>query len=238
MLLWLLATAWAQDAPSYPRFDAPLTVRPASRVIGEGPARLYGRRGALRAWVFPDGHVEHYVRTERGQRTELVRFDGRLAHHLTVRYEDDAPVEVLVRGQPDQTVDVSGWVPAELDAASLRVPPSVVTDGVLTAGGFSATWLPGHDVVSAGFVEAIEAQVGGRVLATATAWIDRSPSVRLTLSLPDPDAPEVAEAWAVPRGEQLFLATWRAPKGEAPLSIDTLAEGRAIMALVSWQDDP
>lgn len=238
MLLWLLTIAWAQEPPTYPRFDAELSVRPAYRVVGDGPARLYGRRGAIRAWVFPDGYIEHYVKTEGGKRTELVRYDGRLAHHLTIRYDGDRPAEVLVRGQPDQTVDVSTWEPAELDGATFVLPTTTTTDGVLVAGGYAATWVPAANVLGADFIADVESQVGGRVVTTATAWIDRSPGVRLTLSLPHPESPEVAEAWAVPRDDRLFVATWRAPRGTAPLSLDTLAEGRAIMALVSWQGTP
>ena len=232
-----MAAALAQVEPSYRRIDDVLSVRTGHEVRGDGPARVSGRRGAIRAWVFPDGHVEHYLRTENGIPAELIRYDSRLAKHVSVIYAESRPASVVVHATPPHTVAVQDWSELELEEARLRLPSgSDPAAGVSVGEGrFRAQWTPLDEIRGTDLLDDLEQSIGGRVIANDTVWIDGAAGVRITLDVPHPTAPMVAEAWAIPRDQRLFLATWTAPRGDAPLSLDTLATGRAAMALVTWQ---
>lgn len=236
MLCWLFAAALAQVEPTYRRIDEPLSIRTGAEIRGDGPARL-GGRGPIRAWVFPDGHIEHYVRLDGDRPAELVRYDAHLSKHLTVTYVDGTATEVIVHAASDHAVPIATWVEVDLEGAKLRLPSAGV-DVAIGDGRFRATWSPKATYRDATVLRDLEQSLGGRVLAHQTTWIDGTAGVRLTLTIPHPTDPRVAEGWVIPRDEGLFLATWVAPKGEAPLSLDTLAPGRAAMALVTWQDTP
>ncbi len=241
MLAWLMVTALASDPIVYIRQDQPLSVRRCRDVVGR-PPRCVGRRGSVRAWVFPDGNVERY---ERGgvSPDELVRFDASHGPHLTVRYTGGQPVEVVVRAVPEVTVSVADWEEVTLGEASLRLRPGhQLDDGILRsvspAGRLTATWTGDADPFDPTFPESVAEHAGARLIAAHTTWLQGRPAARITLSLPDPGNPRAAEVWAVRGTGGLLLVTWDAPAGTAPASLDTLAPGRAAAALLTWQDAP
>ena len=261
-LLWLLtillaAVPWADadtppveddaeaSAPKAPHRDFQRQGEAVSAghwrsVLGEGPVRLVGsvRSGPFKVWRTERGAVIRVEHTQGGALAEVRRFDPAEQAHSTARFDAGRPVEVIIHGAREQRVDVSEWRSTGLEGApglSLVLPEALVEGALkLSPGRLTAAVDEPADVWGAAFGEQLASAAGGVLLARATTWIDAEPVARYTLALPHGSTPLVAEVWALPAPKATIILTFTAPQGAAPGSLDTLAPGRAVIALARW----
>jgi hypothetical protein len=243
MWIWfMVATLQAADGTWYLRHDQPLRVKGFRGLDDAGKPSGYTRRRDryVRAWLFPDGQVEHHEQWQDGDWVQRVRLDASGARHTQVSKTDGQPMAVEVYGTEVHTVDTSAWAPTVIPDTDWTawLPASPQTqDGVLTASDDHGTWRltteQSTEVWTSEFAAQIEAGAGGTVVATATAWIAGKPAARLSLELPHPVHPAVAEIWALPLDGETLVLTYTSVPGKAPASLDTLAPGRAAASLLT-----
>lgn len=248
--MWIaLIAAFALASPDrpFPRQGETVRVRQYAKVEGEPPiARWRNKAGAFEAWTFPDGTVEHYRRYDKRVLVEERLFDATGGPLATITYEAETPVEVVVHGRSDRAVPARGWEPYLYEGAVLRVPgePVVEADGAsawaIGAGALRLRTLDdAADVWSDDFRAGVGEACGCVLLDRTTAFVQGVAGARYLVRLPDPDRPLLGELWAFPHRGRTLLIAFLAPAGPDPVGVDDpalrLAEGRAIVSLVSWE---
>lgn len=232
---WLCLTlAQAQPDLPFPRADDALMERRFSRLVGDGPAWGSGRNrsGAVQAWIFSDGVVEHAViSTARGAFEER-RYDASGGLLTTAQWRDGAPAEVVVHVPEEVAFDPSGWAAHTLPGAVVRAPAPA--DGVYLAWSV----IPGEgDPLSDGFRDGLAERCACRLEDRTTAWIEGRAGAQYRVQVLDPVAPWTGEVWAVAgaEGTLMITALVRSDADGAPVEgMGALATGRAMAALVRW----
>lgn len=232
MVPWL-CFGLALAAPRYPlpRAHDPVTQRHFARLVGEGPAWGYGRRrhGAVTAWIFPDGVVEHAEIREGHDLAEVRHYDAGGHLWATTIYTDGHPAKVQIHRPTESSVDVSSWSERHEDGWVLRWPPE-----------HSSPWLslkvvPSKaDPRSDAFADGLSQACGCLLEDRTTAWIDGRPGVRYHVRVTDPDRPWTGDLWAFSSGDHALLVASLVPAhpdagpegGPAALAV-----GRAVIAL-------
>jgi hypothetical protein len=231
-------------------------------VGGKGPAWGRDKRatGPVKAWIFPDGIIEHCEFWAKKRVTET-RFYDALGHRWsTVAYGEGHPISVTVHEPFPATVDVSAWTerttsgftawlpPGRAGAPVAPPDPAPPTDPAVPAAP-TASWhsedarvdmtlLPGTaDPFSAEFREGLHASCGCLIEGWNTSWIDGRPGARFRVRLVDPDQPWLGEVWAVSTGTTLLVLS-AVERESAPGSSAPLALGRAAASLVRWPEEP
>lgn len=233
-----LAIGLALAAPydALPRADQKIVERRYARLSGAGPAWGIERRatGPVRAWVFPDGVVEH-AEFLRGKSVIEVRRYGPSGEALTtLRLSDGAPKEVVVSGA--EAIDVSAWEERVQDGVRARWPAP--DPGRHLATLVSRTPAdPRSDAVRDSLAEWCACLLEDR----DTAWLDGVPGVVYRVRLPHPEAAWVGEVWVVSDGVRALALASLVPADADGLPVGgkaALAPGRAVAATVAFEEAP
>jgi len=235
--LWMALAAAVPDAP-FPRTDAPLLERRFARVVGEGPAwgHLRRRTGPVRAWIFPDGVIEHAEITLSRQERQVQRFDAAGHRLTTARYLQGRPTEVVVHLPQEVRLDVSGWEVRELPGLTLWLPPE--------SQDHQVAWqvVPGPgDPMSDDYRDGLLSDCACLVESRTTAWLDGRPGARYRVRTLDPEVPWTGEVWAARSAGSVLLLSAMVPAradGAPVAGLGALAVGRATAALARWEEEP
>jgi len=237
MVPWLcFGLALAAPTDPLPRAAEPLTQRDFARLVGEGPAWGYGRRrhGAVTAWIFPDGVVEHAEIRKGRTLSEVRHYDAGGRPWTTTIYEDGQPKTVQVHRPTEATVDVSAWSVRHEGGWVLRWPPETGSPW-LSLKVVPSTADPRSDAFREGLAEACGCLLEDRT----TAWIEGRPGVRYRVRVPDPDRPWTGDLWAFSSGDHALLLASLVPARpdsgpeDGPVA---LAVGRAVVALARREE--
>lgn len=248
--LWAGHAAIALAGPESPFARRGETPQPRryERWEADPPARVGGRSaaGAIEAWTFRDGVVEH-ARFE-DPRTRLLMesrsFNDRGEPLVTARFREGRPWDAVIHGIGDHTVSIADWIPQRLDGAVVLGPPGAVVADGLTAwptpkGTFYAQVSGPADVTSDLFRDGLATTCGCALVDRSTAYIDGKPGVHYLARIPDGTTALVAEIWAVPfQGGTLyanFVAPQAGPEFPGPDLAESLAYGRAMVHLIQWE---
>ncbi|MBW1876993.1 MAG: hypothetical protein JRJ84_01390 [Deltaproteobacteria bacterium] len=239
MWLWLLMplAAAVPDGP-LPRADEPLIERRFARVVGMGPAwgHLRRRSGPVRAWIFPDGVIEHAEIALGRHEQEVRRYDAAGHRLTTAHFLEGMPTEVVVHIPEEVRLKVDGWEAHTLPGATLRIPPASADHHI--------TWqvVPGDgDPLSDDYRAGMLSECACLLESRATTWIDGRPGARYRVRLLDPDAPWTGEIWATRSAGSVLLLSALVPAradGAPAGGMAVLAVGGATAALARWEDEP
>jgi len=233
-LVFGLALAASTDA--LPRADQRLVERRYARLSGDGPAWGVERRatGPVKAWVFPDGTVEH-AEFLRGKYVVEVRRYGPVGEALTTtRLTDGIATEVVVGTAAP--IDVGAWEDRVIDGVHARWP---APDPARHLDAFVQRTVadPRSDTVR----DALAAWCGCLLEDRDTAWLDGVPGVVYRVRLPHPSAPWTGEVWVVGDGTRALALASLVPADADGLpvgGISALAPGRAVAATVAFEEAP
>lgn len=234
------------------RRGEPLTERTWWTVedLETGPARpkWRNRRGTWTCWTFPDGVAARCVQHDKKTRAVLAdwRFDAGGVPLTTTVFQDGAPVEVVVHGLDELTVDVGAREHTDIGpvrvfaATAPSVDPNGIARATLPQGRLTVQVVDSdRDVLDDAFGRALRARCACILEDRASAWLLEHGGVRYRLRFPDPEAPTVSELWAVPFEDQTVLASFSVDATGSLRDIQArLDHGRAWMALIAPAPDP
>jgi len=235
-LLWPgAASAQPTEAIDTPAGGVPLEEQLYNRLDMEPghPARPRWRRRSVGNFLVasrPDGTVQRALEGRHQLQAEHL-FDVRGVPTLTVRYDDDRPVQATVYLAEEAELDLGDWVQAEVPGASLWAPAAPDDgQGALGQGRWWVWSEAAAPVWSDGFRDEVLAGCRCDRVERRAAWVDGAPAVRLRLVDPDDEGHQWV-LWAVPRGEK----TWLAAAEVTATDPDTaLAEARVVLATLRW----
>ena len=243
--MWLSLALAGPDSP-FPRAEQDLSARYYHHVEGEGPVRAKWRRrwSPIRAWTFPDGVVQRYRVTEGRLLVEEHRFDATGRPLTTTRFTADAPAAITVftpTGPVD--FDLGGWTEGRVHRVLGLGPgePEPEPDGLRWAGEdwtFRISMRSGPvDPFSDAFQEGLVSSCLCTPIDRTTAWVDGVRGVRYRVRHLDPDRPQLGEVWAVAVADAVLVAAFVTDRGEGG-ALQRLARGRALAALLRWEEEP
>lgn len=240
LLAMLPLTALAGPDLPFVRLDEALYPRQYVRVVGDGPAwgRYRRKKGDVHAWLFPEGHIEHFHRFEGRERVETRRYTNIGKPLSTAHWSAGRPLDVTVR---DTTWTTDDWVLTELGPWTLFTPdPPSEQDGSVTRWRTEDWELAVQlqdktDVFAEDFASELARTCGCRLTHRDVAWIDGTPAAEYHAVLPDPLQTFQVLAWAVPSGSRTLLMSfvWAA---DAPPEVARL--GTAVTSLAERRESP
>ena len=234
------AMAEAPDTPQggvvledrlYARLDLPV----------DAPARPRWRRrtsGTYRVWARPDGTVQRVWEVKRRRLVTEHHMDLHGIVTLSVRYEDERPTTATVNLAPAAEHDLAAWSAVAVPGATTWAP-AAGDDGrhPLSHGTWWSWTDAATDVTTDAFRDSVLAGCGCALVERRATWVDGSPGVRLRLVDPD-DPGHQWTVWAVPRGEQTWLAAAEVQVADEDATDAALAEARLVIGTLRWAPPP
>lgn len=194
--------------------------------------RLRKANAPNKAWVFPDG-VAARVQVRAGSALAEDRVYSATGDlYAAVFFRAGSPYEVRVPWEGAVTaVPVADWALLHDAGAALRLPQGAQLEGGegrLSASSWRFAWAWSESpekVGSDAFFADLSARCGCTVEDRHSVWIDGAWGVRFRAA---PDEGGLAELWAIPRGDRVFMAAFSGTAAEAPI-------GRAIVTQLHWE---
>lgn len=248
--MWFaLAVPLALADADRPLLRVDQVARPARfQKVTPGPparARLKGG-GPYVAWVWRDGVIEHYERSEKGRLVESAYFDPHGVGVLTVGWADGRPARAEVpAGDHAAVFDTSAWAwvpwPAEAPVAQLLLPVGAdpAAGVAFGAGTLRLDVLPpGADPLSDTFRDGLAATCACQLVDRNAVIVDGAAGVRYLALTQRGLQPELLEIWAVPTPKGTLAAVWATP-GVEPEDLGgwarATAPARVVLTIARWE---